>query len=146
MDLSHIKTTEGLIETGQIVLSTIGGIFCLALSGSGFWSFVFWSTAIISALFLVMIVLKIMEKLETQLPIISKVRLGYVLGWTGLYLICSIWSFITFNLSGILVYLLLFLFLLDLFFRYRKYKSSGADATASNPTATSASGGEIPKY
>ena len=47
----------------------------------------------------------------------------------------------------ILVYLLIILFGVDLFFRYRAYKSGGgADATASNPTATAASGGEVPKY
>ena len=36
---------------------------------------------------------------------------------------------------------------MDLFFHYRVYKTgSGPDATASNPTATAASGGEVPKY
>ena len=49
-------------------------------------------------------------------------------------------------LLQILVYILVFLFVIDLFFRYRAYKSGGADATASNPTATAASGGEVPKY
>ena len=62
-----------------------------------------------------------------------------------LYLILSIWSFITFQLSAILIYILLILFGIDLFFVYREYKS-GTDVTASNPAATAASGGEIPKY
>ena len=92
-------------------------------------------------------------------------RLGYVGIWLILYLICALLSVISFNLSGvstfenifkhlkkishlqILVYVLIVLFGLDLFFRYRAYKSGGgADATASNPTATAASGGEVPKY
>ena len=57
------------------------------------------------------------------------------------FLIIFFWFFLQ-----ILVYILLAVFLLDLFFRYRAYKNSGADVTASNPTATAASGGEMPKY
>merc|ERR1712018_223428 len=128
---------------GQIVLSGIGGIFCIASNGSGFWSFVFWSTCLISLLFLALTVFNVMPALEKRFPFTSKVILGYVVGWFGL---CVIWSIVAFNLSGILVYILLFLFGIDLFFRYRAYKSGGADATASNPTATAASGGEFPKY
>ena len=45
-----------------------------------------------------------------------------------------------------LSYILLGVFLVDLFFRYRAYKKGGPDAIASNPTATAASGGEVPKY
>merc|ERR1712062_405857 len=147
MDLSHIRTNEGLIELGQIVLSGIGGIFCLALNGNGFWSFVYWSTCIISSLFFAMNIFKMLPALEARFPLLSKVRLGYVGIWLILYLICALLSIISFNLSGILVYVLIVLFGLDLFFRYRAYKSGGgADATASNPTATAASGGEVPKY
>jgi len=146
MDLSYIKTTQGLIQCSQIVLAAIGGIFNLALGASGFWSFVFWSTVIISGLFLALEVFQIMPSLEAKIPILIKVRFGYVFGWTILYVICSIWSFVTFQLSGILVYILLAVFFLDLFFRYRAYKAGGPDATASNPTATAASGGEVPKY
>ena len=74
-------------------------------------------------------------------------KFGYVVIWTGLYIISSIISFVTFALNAILVYILLALFVLDLFFHYRVYKTgSGPDATASNPTATAASGGEVPKY
>ena len=74
-------------------------------------------------------------------------KLGYVAIWTLLYIISSIISFVTFALNAILVYILLALFVMDLFFHYRVYKTgSGPDATASNPTATAASGGEVPKY
>ena len=74
-------------------------------------------------------------------------KLGYVVIWTFLYIISSIISFVTFALNAILVYILLALFVMDLFFHYRVYKTgSGPDATASNPTATAASGGEVPKY
>merc|ERR1712047_196419 len=89
MDYSHIKTNEGLIELGQIVLSGIGGIFCLALNGSGFWSFVYWSTCIISLLFFGMNVFQMMPALEARFPLMSKVRLGYVFIWLILYLICA---------------------------------------------------------
>eukprot|EP00093_Oithona_nana_P002777 02777.XXX_98653_99106_1 [CDS] Oithona nana genome sequencing. len=92
-------------------------------------------------------IFKMLPALEARFPLLSKVRLGYVGIWLILYLICALLSVISFNLSGILVYVLIGLFGLDLFFRYRAYKSGGgADATASNPTATAASGGEVPKY
>ena len=69
-------------------------------------------------------------------------KFGYVFIWTVLYIISSIISFVTFQLNAILVYILLALFVMDLFFHYRVYKTgSGPDATASNPTATAASGG-----
>ena len=74
-------------------------------------------------------------------------KFGYVFIWTVLYIISSIISFVTFQLNAILVYILLALFVMDLFFHYRVYKTGSApDATASNPTATAASGGEVPKY
>merc|ERR1711860_393773 len=107
MDYSYIRTNEGLIELGQIVLSGIGGIFCIALNGSGFWSFVYWSTCIISLLFFAMSIFKMLPALEARFPLLSKVRLGYVCIWLGLYLICAIISFMSFNLSGILVYVLI---------------------------------------
>ena len=46
------------------------------------------------------------------------------------------------------MYVCTFVFIVDLIVRYRAYKSSGPDATASNPAAAAASGGEIgqPKY
>merc|ERR1712141_93043 len=146
MDLSYIRTNHGLIQASQVVIASIGGIFNLALGGTwGFWSFVFWSTAIFSAIILGLNVFKILPALEKSTPIISKVILGYSVVYGGLYLILSIWSFITFQLSAILIYILLILFGIDLFFKYREYKS-GTDVTASNPAATAASGGEIPKY
>ena len=69
----------------------------------------------------------------------------YSLLYTALYGISAIISFVTFNLSGVLVYFLFALCVVDLFFKYRAYKS-GTDVVASNPSATAASGGEIPKY
>ena len=91
------------------------------------------------------------DKIENYEPIIQCIflfqKLGYVAIWTLLYIISSIISFVTFQLNAILVYILLALFVMDLFFHYRVYKTgSGPDATASNPTATAASGGEVPKY
>ena len=91
------------------------------------------------------------NKIENYEPIIQCIflfqKLGYVAIWTLLYIISSIISFVTFQLNAILVYILLALFVMDLFFHYRVYKTgSGPDATASNPTATAASGGEVPKY
>ena len=62
------------------------------------------------------------------------------------YLYSDIFDNLFWFFFQILIYILLAVFLLDLFFRYRAYKNSGADVTASNPTATAASGGEMPKY
>jgi len=146
MDLSQIKSTQGLIYATQIVLAAIGGIFTLVGGGSAFWTFVFWSTVIISGLILGLKIFGILPTLEAKFAWFSKVILVYVGVWTGFYIICAIISFISFSLSGILVYILLAVFVLDLFFRYRAYKKGGPDVTASNPTATEASGGEVPKY
>ena len=55
------------------VLGAIGGIFALALSGPGFWSFIYWSTAIISALFIALRVFNIMPALEQRFAFMSKV-------------------------------------------------------------------------
>ena len=44
-------------------------------------------------------------------------------------------------------FILVYLFVLDLFFHYRVYKTGcGPDTTASNPTAMVASGGKVPEY
>ena len=65
--------TEFLYSYFQVIAS-IGGIFNLALGGTwGFWSFVFWSTAIFSAVILGLNVFKILPALEKSTPIISKV-------------------------------------------------------------------------
>merc|ERR1712008_613949 len=113
--------------------------------GSGFWAFTFWSTVVISGLLLGLAVFQILPTLEAKLPLLSKAKLGYVAVWTLLYVISSIISFVTFALNAILVYILLGLFVLDLFFHYRVYKTgSGPDATASNPTATQPRGAKCP--
>ena len=69
----------------------------------------------------------------------------YSLIYTALYAFASIISFVSFALSGVLLYFLFALCVVDLFFKYRAYKS-GTDVVASNPSAVAASGAEIPKY
>ena len=70
----------------------------------------------------------------------------YSLAYTVLYGISAVISFVSFALSGVLIYFLFALCVVDLFFKYRAYKSGTSDVVASNPAATAASGGEIPKY
>ena len=55
------------------VLAAIGGVFALFLDGPGFWSFIYWSTAIISALFIALRVFNIMPALEQRFALMSKV-------------------------------------------------------------------------
>jgi len=146
MDVSEIKTTQGLCYFTQIVLAGIGGIYNLVLGGNPFWNFVYWSTVVISGLLLAAKVFGILPTLEAKFFWFNRAILGYVAVWAGLYGICSIMSFISFNLGGVLLYITLATFVVDLILRYLAYRKGGPDITASNPTATAASGGEVPKY
>ena len=55
------------------VLAAIGGIFSLVGGGWGFWSFVFWSTVIISGLLLGLKVFGILQTLEGKFAWFNKV-------------------------------------------------------------------------
>ena len=155
MDLEVLKSTEGLIKASQIVLAFCGCIFALVPGqGHAFWTFVLVTTIIISGILLGLEVFPTctynLNALEAKFPWLIKAQLGYVAIWTILYGICVIISWVSFGLSAIIVYLLLALFLLDLFFRYRAYKASEDE---SNPNATADAefeenpfGDNLPKY
>ena len=85
------------------MLSGIGGIFCLALNGSGFWSFVYWSTCIISLLFFGMNVFQMMPALEARFPLMSKVvsvnQIGFKNQFTNIFLLLFSETWICFHLA-----------------------------------------------
>lgn len=145
---NFMRTMPGMVMAGQVVLALIGAIISL-ITSTALHAFAFWSTLIISGVFLLLHICNLMQTIEAKFPLITRVQLGYVGVWTILYIIVSIVSFFGFAISAILVYAILIVFLIDLFIRYREYRSgSGPNATASNPAAAAASGGEtgVPKY
>jgi len=98
--------------------------------GSGFWAFVFWSTVILTSLIIGLNVFEILPKLQMSFSYTDKVILGYTVLYTIFYGICAIISFISFSLSAIIVYLLLFLFCTELFLAYCRNSRNSQDPEA----------------
>ncbi len=116
----------------EVVSSVIGGVISTWIGSLVFLIVVFWSTVIISGLFLCLHTFNV----ETKFPILPKVRLCYILLWGVLYLILSAVSFISFSLYAVRVYVCAFIFIVDLFVWVRAYlKSRRPVVTASNPGA-----------
>merc|ERR1711981_809951 len=121
---NYIRTTQGMIIVAQIPLAVIGGVLALALSSNAFWSFVYWSHAITASIIVALNVFNIMPALEKKFALMPKVLVVYSLAYTVLYGISAVISF------------LFALCVVDLFFKYRAYKSGTSDVVASNPAAT----------
>ena len=110
---------DQLLQIGQIVASFIGAILCVCgLCINPFWTYVYWSTVVISSILLALTYCNLMSSLESKCPCFINLRFGYVLVYAIVYLICTIWSFIDWEVSALLAYVLLVAFAGELFMRY----------------------------
>jgi len=113
-----------MVMASEVVIGLVGGVIGLVLA-SGFESFLFWTTVIISGLFLFTHVTNLTQSLESKFPILIKVHLYYLCIWTSLLLIDLVICIISFKLILIVVAALLASFAVDLFLKYKKWKSGG---------------------
>ena len=101
-----------------------------------FWSYTFWSSAIVCLITLGLIISNYMPVLYTKYnKFMPKLRLGICVGYILFYLISTIWSIFLgfFVISEIMVYGLLISFLVELYyFRYPEYKEYLATSGPSN--------------
>ena len=101
-----------------------------------FWSYTFWSSAIVCLITLGLIISNYMPVLYTKYnKFMPKLRLGICVGYILFYLISTIWSIFLgfFVISEIMVYGLLISFLVESFyFRYPEYKEYLATSGPSN--------------
>merc|ERR1719495_2434943 len=101
----------------EVVIGLVGGVIGIVLA-SGLESFIFWTTVIISGLFLFTHVTNLTQTLESKFPILIKVHLYYLCIWTALLLLDLVICIIFFKLILILVLALLIAFAVDLFLKY----------------------------
>jgi len=144
-DTNFIRTMPGMAMSAEVVLGLVGGVTGIILA-SGFESFLFWTTVIISGLFLFTHITNLTQMMEARFPILVKLHLIYLCVWAGLLTVDIIVCIVSFKLIGIVVGLLLCAFLVDLVLKYRKWRSGGggAENNAAPPTspATLESGGK----
>lgn len=136
LNIDYIRSNRGMLVTAEAVLGGIGGIISL-VTFSGFMSFCFWSTFMISGALVLLNVLNVYQALHAKFSFLTKVEFGYVAIWALFYIIATIWSFISWGISSIIGYVELALFLLDGFLHFRVYRSGGsnpapADAETAN--------------
>lgn len=91
-----IRTPPGFAMLGQTLFSIVGAICCIItfVWATGFFAFTFWSSFFISGALTLAHVCNLAQSIEAKFPYFAKVQLFYVGIWTGLYLLCSILSFI----------------------------------------------------
>jgi len=144
-DTAFLRTVPGMAMSAEVVLGGVGGVIGIILA-SGFESFIFWTTVIISGIFLFTHVTNLTQTAEAMFPFFAKMHLGYLGIWTGMLLIDFIICILTFKLIGVVVFLLLISFLVDLFMKYRKWKSgttTTTDTAAPTSPASVESGGKF---
>jgi len=143
-DASFIRTVPGMCMSAQVMLGLVGGVIGIIFA-SGFESFLFWTTVIVTGVLLFTHVTNLTQMLETKFPILIKAHLAYLLVWSCLLALDMVLCIISFKLIGVVVGLLLCAFVVDLFLKYRKWKSGdGSGAAAPPPTSptTLESGGK----
>jgi len=131
--MSFVKTVPGMAMAAEVILGLGGGVLGIILA-SGFESFLFWTTAIISGVFLFTHITNLTQMLEAKFPFLMKLHLIYLCAWSVLLAIDLVICILTFKLILIVVLLLLAAFIVDLFLKYRKWKSAGgSEGPATEP-------------
>merc|ERR1719187_2322974 len=115
----------------------LGAIISIVL-GNGLEAFLYWSTFFISGLFLFTHITSLTQVLESKIPSIAKIHLGYLAGWSVMLGIACIYRFVFWNLISIFSWVLLVAFLIDLFFKYRSSPSTTAGPGPATPAAAEA--------
>ncbi|XP_023322253.1 uncharacterized protein LOC111696756 isoform X2 [Eurytemora carolleeae] len=121
-DLGFIKTMPGIAKASEVVVGVIGGITGIILA-SGFESFLFWTTVIISGTLLFTHITNLTPMIEAKFPFFMKLHLIYLGLWSALLVLDLILCIIGFKLILVVVIALLLAFLVDLFIMYRKWRS-----------------------
>eukprot|EP00092_Neocalanus_flemingeri_P044099 GFUD01048774.1.p1 GENE.GFUD01048774.1~~GFUD01048774.1.p1 ORF type:complete len:166 (+),score=29.76 GFUD01048774.1:57-500(+) len=138
-DPTFLKTRAGMTMTVESAVGLLGAVISIVL-GNGFESFIYWSTFFISGFFLFTHVTNLTQVLESKVPAIAKIHLGYLAIWTVMLAIACIYRFVAWNFISIFSWVLLFAFLIDLFFKYRSSPSSTAAPGPATPAAAEAGG------
>merc|ERR1719339_698174 len=126
------------LESGVGLLGALIG-FVLA---NGFESFLMWGAFFASGFFLFTHVTNLTQSLESRFPYLAKIHLAYMAAWClGLAIMC-IYRFIIWSLMAIFDWVLLAAFLVDLFFKYRSWKSADS-APAPATLGTAETGGKF---
>lgn len=144
-DPAFIRTRAGMTLAVEALVGLVAGLFGFVF-GIGFESFLYWGAAIISGFFLFTHVTNLTQSLESKFPWIMKVHLAYMAAWVlGLAIMC-IYRFVAWSLAALFDWLLLLTFLVDLFFKYRSWKSSPPAAPAAQETLGAAETGTGGKF
>ena len=135
LNINYIRSNRGMIITAEAVLGIVGGIIAAATFTS-FMSFVFWSTVAISGALLLLNVLNVYQAVQVKFSHFPKVEFGYVVVWALFYIINTFISFAYWNISYIIGYVELALFLLDGFLHFRVYKSGSGNVPPADTDCT----------
>lgn len=138
-DSTFVRTLPGMCMAAQAVVG-LGGGFISIFGGSAFASFLLWTAAIISSLFLLTHTCNLTQTIEAAFPYMAKVHLGYLCFWTGGFALDVLWHTISFNYSVAFSYIELIAFVVDLVLKYRKWKSSAAEANLNSPGSVESGG------
>ena len=143
-DLGFITTMPGIAKTTEVIVGVIGGITGIILA-SGFESFLFWTTVIISGTLLFTLITNLTPMIEAKFPFFMKLHLLYLAAWSALLVLDLILCIIGFKLILVVVIALLLAFLVDLFIIFRMWRSvvSGVAAPPPGSTAAAESGGKF---
>jgi len=134
-DPTFLHTRAGLTLAGEAVVGLVGALVGF-LFANGLESFLCWGAFFISGLFLGTHVTNLTQSLESRIPAMAKIHLTYIAVWSFLLSILCIYRFVAWSLQALFDWVLLLLFLVDLFFKYRSWKSSTVPGSPSNPGPT----------
>merc|ERR1712212_966326 len=76
-DPSFLRTRAGMTMAVESGVGALGAVISIVL-GNGLESFLYWSTFIISGMFLFTHITSLTQVLESKIPPIAKIHLGYL--------------------------------------------------------------------
>merc|ERR1712150_265149 len=109
LNIDYLNTKEGRITIAEVVTGGIGGIMAIVFMHPVL-SFFCWCTLALSGALVVTNVLNIHQALVVKFPAFLKLEAAYVFLWMGIYIIFMIFSFVSWNLANICVYVEIVLF------------------------------------